>query len=54
MQKAKKINDVAIVSFKQNVYTIHFWYTRKDYAIYIMNNSDFGEKNGLLYFFSYV
>ena len=32
-QKAINFNDVAIVSFKESYYRIHFWYMSKDGAI---------------------
>ena len=48
MQKALNINDVAIVSIKENDYRIHFWYMSKDEAINIMHNSSLNEKTGLL------
>ena len=48
MQKVLSINDVAIVSIKGNDYRIHFWYTSKNDAICIMNNSSLNEKTGLL------
>ena len=53
MQTAMNFNDVAIVSFKQSYYRIHFWYMSKDDAISIMNNSNLNEKGGLLYIFYY-
>ena len=33
-------NDVAIVSFTERDYRIHFWYMSKDDAMNIMKNSD--------------
>ena len=48
MQKAMYFNDVAIVCIKENDYRIHFWYTSKDDAISIMNNSSLNEKTGSL------
>ena len=48
MQKAINFNDVAIVSIKENDYSIHFWYMSKDEAISIMHNSSLNEKTGLL------
>ena len=48
MLTAMNINDVAIVSIKENDYRIHFWYMSKDDAISIINNSSLNEKNGLL------
>ena len=48
MQKAINFNDVAIVSIKENDYTIQFWYMRKDEAISIMHYSSLNEKTGLL------
>ena len=43
-------NDIAIVSIKENDYSIHFWYMSKDDALSIMNNSSLNEKTGLLDF----
>ena len=40
MQKAMNFNDVAIVSFTERDYRIHFWYMSKDDAMNIMKNSD--------------
>ena len=48
MQKALNINDVAIVSIKENDYRIHFWYMSKGEAINTMHNSSLNEKTGLL------
>ena len=48
IQKAMKLNDVAIVSVKESDYRIHFWYMSKDDAIIIMNNSDINDKIGVL------
>ena len=48
MQKAMKINDIAIVSIKRNDYRICFWYMNRDDAISIMNNSNLNKKTGSL------
>ena len=48
MQNAMNFNDVAIVSIKGNDHRIHFWYTSKDDAINIMNNSSLNKKTGSL------
>ena len=48
MQKAMSFNDVAIVYVKGSAYKIHFWYTSKDDAISIMNNSNLIDKKGVL------
>ena len=48
MHKAMDFNYIAIISIKENDYTIHFWYMRKDDAIDIMRNSNLNEKIGLL------
>ena len=44
MQKAMNFSDAAIASIKANDYKIHFWYTTKDKAISIMQNSNLNEK----------
>ena len=51
MQKAMSFNNVAIVYVKGSAYRIHFWYMSKNDAINIMNNSNFIDKKGALYFF---
>ena len=48
MQKALNFNNNAIVYFKGSAYRIHFWYTSKDYAMNIMNNSSLINKMGVL------
>ena len=48
MQKAMNFNDVANVSIKGNDYRIRFWYTSKNDAINLMNNSSLNEKTGSL------
>ena len=48
MQKVSNFNDVAIVYVKGSDYRIHFWYTSKDDAIRIMNNSNLNDKRGIL------
>ena len=48
MQKATSFNNVAIVYVKGSAYRIHFWYTGKDDAINIMNNSNLVDKMGAL------
>ena len=48
MQKVSNFNDVAIVFVKGSDYRIHFWYTSKDDAIRIMNNSNLNDKRGML------
>ena len=42
--KAMNFSDVAIVSFKESDYRIHFWYMSKDDAIIILNNSNLDNK----------
>ena len=37
-------NDVTIASIKRNAYRIHFWFTSKDDAINMINNSSLNEK----------
>ena len=41
-------NDVAIASIKGSDYRIDFWYTSKNDAVNIINNSNLNEKSGLL------
>ena len=48
IQKAIKFNDAAIVSVKGSDFRIHCWYTNKDDALNIMNNSNLNEKIGSL------
>ena len=48
MQKAVSFNDAAIVYVKGSAYRIHFWYTIKDDAISIMNNSNLIDKMRVL------
>ena len=50
MQKAINFN-VAVVSFKGSDYRIHFWYTSKNDAINIMNNSNLNEKYVVIFFY---
>ena len=40
-----------IVSIKENDYRIHFWYTSKNDAINLMNNSTFNKKLDFYNFF---
>ena len=47
MPKAMKFNDVAIVYVKGNSCRIHFWYTSKNDAINVMNNSNLIDKKGV-------
>ena len=47
-QKAMSFNDVAIVYVKGSAYRVHFWYTSKDDAISIINNSNLIDKKGVL------
>ena len=42
---------VAIVSFKESDYRIHFWYMSKDDAIIILNNSNLDNKKDCHKFF---
>ena len=51
MQKALSFNNVAIVYLKGRAYRIHFLAHSKDYAINIMNGSNFIDKRGILYIF---
>ena len=44
MQKAMNFNDVAIVSVKENDYKIQLWYTSKDGAINILNDTYLSNK----------
>ena len=46
-QRAMSFNDVAIVYVKRNAYRIHFWYTSKDDAIIIINNSNLVDIKGV-------
>ena len=46
-------NDVAIFSFKESVYRIHFWYMRKDEAISITKNSDLNEASDFFLLYKY-
>ena len=48
MQKAMNLNDVAIVSVKENCYRNHFWYMSKNVAIVLITNSNLNNKNGIL------
>ena len=41
-------NDVAIAYVKGSTYRIHFWYMSKNDAISIMNNSNLGDRKGVL------
>ena len=50
MQKAINFN-VAVVSFKGSDYRIHFWYTSKNDAINIMNNSNLNGKYVVIFFY---
>ena len=54
MQKAVSFNNVDIVYVKGSAYRIHFWYTSKNDAINIMNNSNLSYKMGVLQFFSFI
>ena len=51
MEKAMSFNDVTIVYVKGSAYRIYFWYTSKDDAISIMNNSNLVDKRGVFKFF---
>ena len=44
-------NDVTIVYVKGSAYRICFWYTSKDDAISIMENSNLLDKRGVFKFF---
>ena len=48
MQKAMNFNDVAIVSIKENHYSINFWYISKHEAIDLMSNSNLKDKHEIL------
>ena len=48
MQKAKNLNDFAVVSVEASDQRYHLWYMNKDDATNIMKNSDLNEKGGLL------
>ena len=48
MQKPISFNNIAIVYAKGSAYRINFWYMSKDDAINIMNNSNLGDKMGVL------
>ena len=48
MQKALSSNDAAIFYAKGRAYRIHFWYMSKNDAISIMNNSNLGDRKGVL------
>ena len=48
MRKAISFNDIAIAYVKGSAYRIHFWYTGKDDAISIINNSNLIDKMGIL------
>ena len=48
MQKAISFNDVTIVYVKGSGYGTQFWYTSKNDAISIMNNSNLIDKMGVL------
>ena len=50
MQKAMAFNNIAIVYFKENAYSIHFWHMSKDDAITIMASSDLVDKRGVFMF----
>ena len=54
MQKAMSFNDVTIVYVKVSAYIIHFWYTSKDDANCIMNNSNLIDKKGFYNFLLYI
>ena len=54
MQKGMNFNDVAIVSFKENDYRIHFWYMSKDNELSIINSSNLNKKQGHYIFFHYI
>ena len=55
MQKAMSFNDVTNAYVKESAYRIHFWYTSRDDAISIMNNSNLIDKK-MLYncFYQYI
>ena len=48
MQKAMTFKNVAIVSIKENDYTIHFCYISKNDAITLITNSNLIDENGAL------
>ena len=48
MQKVTRINDVAIISAKENHYRINFLYMIKDKAINLFRNADLAEKSRTL------
>ena len=48
MQKTTSFNNVAIAYVNRSTYRIHFWYTSKDDAISIKNNSNLVDKVGIL------
>ena len=48
MQKVTRINDVAIISAKENHYIINFLYMIKDEAINLLRNADLAEKSRTL------
>ena len=48
MQKARGLNNIAIVYIKENAYRIHFWYMIKDDVINIMTGSNLVDKRGVL------
>ena len=54
MQKAISFKDVAIAYVKGSPYRIHFGYMSKDDEISIMNNSNWVDKKGILWFFLYI
>ena len=51
IKKSNDFSDVAIVSFKESDYRIHFWYMSKDDAIIILNNSNLDNKKDCHKFF---
>ena len=48
MQTPVSFNNIVFLYVKGNVYRIHFWYMRKDYAVNIMSNSSLIDKMGVL------
>ena len=53
IKKAMGFNDVAIAYVKGSTYRIRFWYMSKNDAIIVMNNSNLGDRKGVLWFFFY-
>ena len=48
IKKTMSFNDAAVVYVKGSAYRIHFWYTSKNDAISIMDNSNLINKKGVL------